>query len=160
MLTYCQLGPQGHQNTTIFTQENTFENIVCKMSAIWFRPQMCQKRVTWVLRSSPPFNKKHFQDVVRPCVHPMCILNKKRACLVLIFFSSTQDYSVMGRSILWWQNAATWSRVFFRWCKQWSLEFMSAGCTARWLMFSILPIVFFSILSIQVSRPCLDWASA
>ena len=105
---------------------------------------MCQKKLTWVLRSSPPFNKKHFQDVFRPCVHPMCILNKKRACLVLVFlFFNTRLLCWDGKIYSLVAECSNMKQGFFRWCKQWSLEFMSAGCTARWLMFSIFPIVFF-----------------
>ena len=35
-------------NTVIFVQENTFENIVCKMSAILIRPQCGKTYCVWV----------------------------------------------------------------------------------------------------------------
>ena len=45
MLPYCQLGPKEHisirfiWNSEVFTQENAFENIICKMVAILSLPK-------------------------------------------------------------------------------------------------------------------------
>ena len=43
MLTYCQFDPEGKktsviQNTIYVMQGNAFENVICKMSAIFFGP--------------------------------------------------------------------------------------------------------------------------
>ena len=60
MLTSCQLGPQElrplskyfKQNADIFHQENAFENVVCEMLTISFRPQCIKITATEVLDAS------------------------------------------------------------------------------------------------------------
>ena len=40
----------NNQNTTIYIQENEFENVVCKMVAIWSQPQgvkICEHKIFW-----------------------------------------------------------------------------------------------------------------
>ena len=65
MLIYCQLEPEEqtsvkniNENTNIFFQENAFENVVCKMFAILFRPH-CMKCVLIMQSIVPLCRESH-----------------------------------------------------------------------------------------------------
>ena len=64
----------GNQNTTIFIQENWFENVVCKMAAILFRPQ-CVGSTHFPVNSEPQFWHLNYISIPRKNMNHQAIFN-------------------------------------------------------------------------------------